>query len=187
MSGDGIRMVALVILLASAAITDITKHRIPNLLSLTGVVFGLGMQIYLFGGSGLWAGLLGLTVGLLTMLPLYIFASLGAGDVKLMAAVGTFLGPLEVFAAAVFSTLAGGLFAIVLMALRGDLWWTLRRYGEMLRHIVLAREALYIPPAAGETAGRRAAYAPAIAAGTIASLWYFSHFEPVLRHLGRGL
>jgi prepilin peptidase CpaA len=90
----------------------------------------------------------------------------------------------EVFVAALLSTLAGGLLAIAMMALRRDLGRSLRRYGDMIVHIILAREVLYIPPEPGETAGQRMVYAPAIAAGTAASLWWFSEFDPVLRHLG---
>src|SRR5260370_38785861 len=92
---------------------DIRSHRISNTLSLLGLMAGLGLQYLGNGLHGVTSGLLGAGVGLACFAPFYLLRSMGAGDVKLLAAVGAFLGPQGAFYAALFSLLAGGLRAIV--------------------------------------------------------------------------
>ena len=82
----------LAVLVTIAAGLDLAHHKIPNWLTYTGMVVGLA-----FGGlAGGWPGLgmaaLGLVAGFLPMLVMYMGGGLGAGDVKLMGAVGALLG-----------------------------------------------------------------------------------------------
>jgi prepilin peptidase CpaA len=110
-------------LLAAAVVTDVRSRRIPNQLVLVGLVAGLGLQASVTPGSGLFGqpfGALGLlpalggaALGLLMLLPIYALGAMGAGDVKLMAMVGAFLGPLDTVGAALSSVLAGGVLALV--------------------------------------------------------------------------
>ena len=99
-------------MLAIAVYGDVRSHRISNTLSLLGLVAGLGLQYLGNGLQGVASGLLGAGVGLACFTPFYMLRSMGAGDVKLLAAVGAFLGPQGAFYAALFSLLAGGLGAI---------------------------------------------------------------------------
>ncbi|MBW1991120.1 MAG: prepilin peptidase, partial [Deltaproteobacteria bacterium] len=73
---------------------DFCTRRIPNFLTLGGALAGLVFQAAAHGLSGLAQGFLGLALGLGLLLPFYWKAGLGAGDVKALAALGTWLGPL---------------------------------------------------------------------------------------------
>lgn len=99
------------VLLSLAAVLDIRQRRIPNLLSLGGMIMGLALWTLHAGASGLLSGIAGLLVGSALFLPFYIARGMGAGDVKLMGAVGAFLGPYHVLAAAITVALLGGVIA----------------------------------------------------------------------------
>jgi prepilin peptidase CpaA len=98
---------SLIIVLMFATCEDFLKNRIPNVL----VAFALGIAILIQTSARGWDGaifsLLGALVGLGALLPFYVLRGMGAGDVKLMAAVGSFLGP-EVAVLVVASTLIVG-------------------------------------------------------------------------------
>jgi prepilin peptidase CpaA len=108
---DIITLLALSALLTMAAYSDLRSHRIPNALSLCGVIGGIGLQCVAAGPQGLASGLLGAIVGLACFAPFYLLRAMGAGDVKLLAAAGAFLGPHGAFYAALLSLIAGGLSA----------------------------------------------------------------------------
>ncbi|MBZ9539055.1 A24 family peptidase [Modicisalibacter tunisiensis] len=98
----------LALLLVSAVMWDLRKRRIPNLLIMAGAVVGILLQGLLAGHDGALAAIEGLGIGLIVLLPGYLAGFTGAGDVKLMAAIGTFLGPYSVFLAALASIAVGG-------------------------------------------------------------------------------
>jgi prepilin peptidase CpaA len=150
--------------LAAAVVTDVRTRRIPNWL--TGAIAGAGFGLACGGGTvtPLQAAL-GLLAGLLLMMPGHVIGATGAGDVKLMAAVGSVVGPEMVLRAFLYSAVAGGVFAIAVAARRGRLGATLQDAGRLVTSPVGAREAIESPARAN-----RFAYGPAIAAGTLVSL-----------------
>jgi len=150
-------------LLGIAVASDLRRHRIPNFLVVLGLVLGLASQTYAGGVSGLGDGMLGLLIGFGVFLPLYALGGMAAGDVKLMAMVGSFLTPHFALWAAFFSLIAGGLCGLLLVLARGQVQQTLGRYWLMLR----ARA--YLAPAADEVAGKPFPYSIAILLGTLAS------------------
>jgi prepilin peptidase CpaA len=83
----------LLLIVIPAAIFDILSRRIPNWLSFAGVVFGVGLNVFLYQKAGLWASLEGIGLALAVYFVLYLLRGMGAGDVKLMAAVGATAGP----------------------------------------------------------------------------------------------
>ena len=104
----------LFILLAIAAVSDYRSYKIPNWLTVSGMVFGL---IYSVAAPfsihlGFFWAVGGLLLGFLIMLPLYALGVMGAGDVKLMAMVGAFLGVSDVWHAVIFSFIVGGIAAL---------------------------------------------------------------------------
>jgi prepilin peptidase CpaA len=111
-------------LLLAAVWSDVRTRRIPNRLVLLGVVAGLllntvlpqgyGYLSALPGALGFWKALAGLGLGLCILLPLYMLRAMGAGDVKLMAMVGAFLGPNAMVGTILLTFIAGG--ALSLMA-----------------------------------------------------------------------
>lgn len=155
----------LVMGLACAVIIDITTKRIPNLLIVAMLLSALALHFWINGWSGLTSSLLGLITGLFCFLPLYVFGAMGAGDVKLLGATGALLGPEMVVVVALISIVCGGFIALIYIAIGGGLPSLLRRYSQMASSL-FSNHFTYIPPAAGEMAGRRFPYALAIAAGT---------------------
>ncbi|MGM0769081.1 MAG: A24 family peptidase [Pseudomonadota bacterium] len=151
--------------LVIAVLSDLSTCRIPNKLTLTMVLASLVLHTWYGQWEGLIFALSGLVAGLLCFLPLHLFGAMGAGDVKLLAAVGSVVGPGTVFIAALMTLVAGGGLALLYITVRGGLPALLSRYGEMVV-LLTARQPRYIPPAAGEAAGLRFPYALAIACGT---------------------
>jgi prepilin peptidase CpaA len=90
-----------------SAWTDVRTHRIPNLLNLLCALSGLGYQMGAWGLSGLEDGLLGLLLGFGLMIGFYLFVGIGAGDVKALAALGTWLGPWNTFLLFILMGLSG--------------------------------------------------------------------------------
>ncbi|MFZ3183607.1 MAG: prepilin peptidase [Pseudomonas sp.] len=153
-------------LLAIAVVGDLRRHRIANLLILSGLALGLSTQVHASGIAGLGSGALGLLVGFGVFLPLYALGGMAAGDVKLMAMVGSFLSPQVALWAALFSLIAGALCGFLLILARGQLSMTLSRYWLMLR----ARG--YMAPAEDEVAGKPFPYSVAILLGTLGSGYF---------------
>jgi prepilin peptidase CpaA len=115
-------------------------------------------------------GLAGFFTGLFLFLPFYALQWMGAGDVKLMAAVGTFLGwPFSLLATGLTMG-AGAITAFYLLAVRGGLIDYLCRYGSMAKCLFFTGTFTYLPPKAGETATQLFPFALAIAFGTLATL-----------------
>src|SRR3954463_5543588 len=82
------------IILVEAAVIDGLKLRVPNWLTFHLVIGGLIYGAWVYGAQGLLWALAGTVVGLATLLPLYSIGGMGAGDVKLMAGVGAWMGPM---------------------------------------------------------------------------------------------
>lgn len=101
-------------LLVSAAVIDYHTYKIPNWLTVSGAVFGLAYSIAVpFSPQAGWLWSLGgLALGLALMLPLYMLKAMGAGDVKLMAMIGTFLGVSDTFYAVLATFIVGGIAAL---------------------------------------------------------------------------
>jgi prepilin peptidase CpaA len=92
---------------------DFRTRKIPNWLTVPGLILGIGMHILLAGWPGAKASLEGAGLALVLLLPFVSLRGLGAGDWKLMGAVGAFLGPLMFLFVLLGSILVSGLMAIV--------------------------------------------------------------------------
>lgn len=154
-----------------AASKDVRSCRIPNTLILAGAAVGFLLQGWAAGAGGVLAATYGLLVGLAILLPGYLMGFTGAGDAKLMAAIGTFLGPVGVLQAALISIFVGGIIAIgfalsALIHRQSISPWG--RYALMMRTLVITGRPLYIPPAEGEVMGKKFPFAVSIALGTTA-------------------
>ena len=79
--------------LVEAAVIDGLKLKVPNWLTFHLVVFGLAYSAWHGGRAGVGVSLQGAGLGLALMLPLYMIGGMGAGDVKLFAGVGAWMGP----------------------------------------------------------------------------------------------
>jgi prepilin peptidase CpaA len=150
--------------LATAVYTDLRTRRIPNWLTGAIAAGGFGLA---FGGGTVTTlqALLGLMVGLLLMLPGHVIGATGAGDVKLMAAIGAVVGPDLALRAFLYSAVAGGVFAIAVATRRGVLATTLQDTTRLVTEPAMARQAIE-----SSSRANRFAYGPAIAVGTLVSV-----------------
>ncbi|HEY8608154.1 MAG TPA: A24 family peptidase [Noviherbaspirillum sp.] len=169
----------LFVLLTAAVWEDSRRRRIPNHLVLAGIGVGLGCNALLPqgfgfasvlpGALGFWSALAGAGVGLALLAPLYLLRALGAGDVKLMAMVGAFLGPHMMVGVALATFVLGGILALAQALRRRSLPLLAANLHAMLMSCVfkLALRQLPVPVRMPRSAGRMP-YALAIAAGTLA-------------------
>ena len=121
---SAIRILVAVIVVAAAA-TDLRSRRIPNWLTLSGVCAGLLLNWAISGLHGIGTAVSGMALGFGCYFVLYCLRAMGAGDVKLMAAVGAVVGPGNWVAVFIASALAGGVLAVALMIWKGRVKETL--------------------------------------------------------------
>lgn len=124
--------IILVLVVSVAAVYDARFRRIPNWLTLTGLILGLGLNTFLFEWAGARTSLLGIGLALLIYFPLYLLRGMGAGDVKLMAAIGSIVGAGNWFGIFVITALLGGVVAVILLLSRGRLRNSLLNVGFLI-------------------------------------------------------
>jgi prepilin peptidase CpaA len=156
----------LLLLVSIAAVNDVATRRIPNWLLLAGLACAFTLRLLSpHPGTTLLAALGGMALGLALFLPFYLLRGMAAGDVKMVAVVGAFTGPGDVFQIAVLSWCAGGVMALLLLLLGGRLRLALGNLGAMLRGATAPGA-----DATGtfrQTSAGSMPYGVAIAAGTI--------------------
>jgi prepilin peptidase CpaA len=121
------------ILALLAGWTDFRTRKIPNWLTVPAVVSGITLRAVLGGWTGAKSSLAGLALALGLLLPLVLLRALGAGDWKLMGAVGAFLGPKLFLLVLLGSIFVSGLMAIVEMARTRRVRETFRNLGVLMK------------------------------------------------------
>lgn len=121
-----------VILALAAGWTDWRTRRIPNWLTVPAFLLGVAINAY----AGRWqdakAALLGAGLGLALLLPFVLLRALGAGDWKLVGALGAWLGPSRLVAVLILAIFAAGILAVVTVIWKKRARRTLRNIGHML-------------------------------------------------------
>jgi prepilin peptidase CpaA len=115
-----------------AGVLDWRYRRIPNWLTVSGLVAGIGVNTALFGWAGMKAALLGAALGLGLLLPFVLLRSLGAGDWKLAGALGACLGPRQLVTVLMGTVLVAGVMALVVVIWKRRLIQTLHNIVRML-------------------------------------------------------
>jgi prepilin peptidase CpaA len=179
----GFAIVLLCTLLLIASWYDIKSNRIPNWLVLAGSVLALAMHSVMPagfglvgeapGGIGFLASLKGLGLGFALFMPFYMLRLMGAGDVKLMATVGAFLGIPDILWAMLATFLAGGVLTVVIGLARGVLKQTIHNIVFMMNISAIKAQTGSLPSfdEAPKTAAKLP-YGVAIALGTMSYLAY---------------
>lgn len=154
-----------------ACVTDLRHRRIPNVLT-----FGAAAAALLFHGvtsgfAGLQVAAGGWLLGTALFLPFFLLRGMGGGDVKLLAALGAWLGAASVFWLAVYASIAGGVLAIVVSLGRGYLGTALRNVGALLTYwwYVGPRPLASLTLEHGDAP--RLAFAVPMFVGTMVTLW----------------
>lgn len=155
----------------SACVFDLRNRRIPNGLTLAAACLAIGFHLAIGGGTGALRSVAGFAVGFGLFLPLFVLGGMGAGDLKLIAAIGAWLGPAGAAWAVLYSAVAGGVMAVGVAVATGRLRTALTNVWVLLCFWRLAG----IGPVDGMTLstsrGPRLPYALPIAAGLCLTLW----------------
>src|SRR6266478_2850895 len=114
-----VTQVVLVLIVLTAGIYDLRYRRIPNWLVLVGLVLGFAVNTLWLGLSGLGVSAKGMGLALLIYFPLYLLRAMGAGDAKLMAAVGSIVGWQNWIMLFIVTAILGGVSAIVVLLFAG--------------------------------------------------------------------
>ena len=161
-TADAYVVAALVGGTGSAAVIDIKRRRIPNVVSLGLTAAGLALAASGASGVSLRASLVGFAVAFVLMLPGHVLGATGAGDVKLFAAAGAVLGIGRVFEAFLCVAIAGGILALVVAVQRGRLARTLEHTARLCGTPLETRRTIESP-----AEHNRFPYGPAIAIGSV--------------------
>lgn len=165
-----VTVVALLVAFA-ACVTDVRHRRIPNVLTFGAALAAVAFHVAVDGFGGLSTSAGGWLVGVLLFLPFFALGGMGAGDVKLLAALGAWLGPGDAFWVAVYGSLAGGVMALAVALGRGYLLTALRNVRSLVTYWFLVGPR----PMPGMTLERsdapRLAYAVPIFTGAVVVVW----------------
>lgn len=165
-----------IILVVGAAFTDFRWHKIPNILTFPGMGVGIVGHGVTQGWDGLGFSLAGLGLGLVLLLGFYAMGGMAAGDVKLMAAVGAFVGPLNVFLVVLMTTILGGLYSIGMMIQGLGFRGMLGHVGMMFKTLFLTGKVRLAFAGIGESEVKLR-YGLVIALGTLTfQFWYWIGF-----------
>ena len=137
----GIQVLAIAVVLA-AALYDVRSRRIPNWISITGILLGIGLNTFLYRGiPGLLLSIQGLALGFGAYFALYLLHAMGAGDVKLMGAVGALVGWRDWLAIFFLTAILGGLLAGIVVVMRKRVQKTAVNVGYILGEMRYGRAA----------------------------------------------
>jgi prepilin peptidase CpaA len=160
------------IIAGTGAIIDIRTRRIPNALTFGAAAVSFLFSFWTGGWHAFGLSLAGWAIGVGLFLPIYVLGGMGAGDVKLLGAVGAWLGPFGAIRSGLFSVLAGGLLALVVSIRHRYLGTAFRNLWDLL----LFWRVAGVRPLPGlsiqESRGPKLAYGVAIAAGTAVAVFF---------------
>jgi prepilin peptidase CpaA len=163
-------IVAVAVSLA-ACVTDVRSARIPNALTFTAAGAAIVFHLLVGGWRAGGASVAGWFVDVLLFAPFFLVGGLGAGDLKLLGAIGAWLGPWPAVYVALYTALAGGVMAIALALAHGYARTAFRNLGY-----ILASWRVGIRTVPGMTLddapGPKLAYALPVAVGTSLTLWF---------------
>ena len=164
------QMLAVVVAFA-AAITDVRSHRIPNALTFGAALIAVLVHGYADGWSGVGYGLAGWLLGAVVFFPFFALGGMGAGDVKLLAAIGAWLGPGAIIWVALYGSIAGAVMALAVGAWTGYLGKAFTNLWCLFMHWRIHGPQPMPELTVASTRGPRLAYAVPILAGLMVTLW----------------
>jgi prepilin peptidase CpaA len=154
-----------------AALNDLKYQKIPNLLNFSLAIIAIVFHTIFSGFDGLLFSVTGLLLGIALFIPPYAFGGMGAGDAKLMGAVGAVVGMKGVFISAVLTAIYGGIYALLLLMIFPKYGLALfSKAWAVLKTFILTRQ--YVPMSSPNPVKKkpRLCYGIAIALGTVTYL-----------------
>jgi prepilin peptidase CpaA len=163
--------IAVVVVAVVAASWDITTRRIPNALTFGVALAAFLVHAYVGGWSGAGMAVAGWVAGVALFFPVFALGGMGAGDVKLLGAIGACLGPVAAVWVALYSGIAGGVLGLLVAGFSGYL---LQMFSNVWSLLMFWR-VMGLRPAPELTLsthqGPRLAYAVPVLAGLMVTLW----------------
>jgi len=162
---------AALIIGAAACITDLHSRRIPNWLTFGATAAAFAFHFADGGQAAAQQAAAGWVTGLFLFMPLFVLGGMGAGDVKLLAALGAWLGPSDAFWMAIYASMAGGVLAVIVALRHNYLGTAVKNLGALGRFWCL----FGIRPLSSLTldrgTGPRLAYAVPVFLGMVMAIW----------------
>lgn len=115
-----------------AVISDIRTRKIKNRIVLAFILVGLLANLFENGWTGILDSLWGITFPVMVLFPLFLLKMLGAGDIKCFSAIGAIMGAEFVTYSMIYSFIAGGVIALIIMALNKN---ALQRFGYLISYL----------------------------------------------------
>jgi prepilin peptidase CpaA len=150
---------------------DLRTRRIPQMLTLGGALAGFAFHVWNGGSTAGVASATGWAVGIAIFFVPFALGGLGAGDVKLLGAIGAWLGPMNALWVGLYAGVAGGILAIFVALTKGYLFQAVGNVGVMLAYWRLNGVKPLPEITLEHSQGPRLAYAVPILAGTMVTLW----------------
>jgi len=163
--------IAVIVVVMAAAVGDLRSRRIPNALTLGAAAVAIAVHGLLNGWSGVFLAASGWAVGLVLFFPLFALGGMAAGDVKLLGAIGAWLGPTGAVWTGLYGAIAGGIMALAVALARGYARTAVRNVWAILR----LWSVIGVQPVEGLTLADKTSvtlpYALPLAAGALVTLW----------------
>jgi prepilin peptidase CpaA len=128
-------------------LTDTFYTKIPNYATLALLITALLYHYHIGGLPGLWLSMQGLLLGLALLIVPYLLGGMGAGDVKALAALGSLLGPADIFQMFLITALVGGMFAVLHYVLGRNLKEKCSAWLTAVKLFLLSRNPRFLKPA----------------------------------------
>lgn len=154
-----------------ACVTDLRTRRIPNVLTFGAALAGVAYQVASGGVDGLGNAALGWLAGALVFIVPFALGGLGGGDVKLLAALGAWLGPADILWLSLYAGVAGGVMALAVSAIHGYLGTAIQNVKLLLCHWRVAGLKTLPEITLESSRGPKLAYAFPILTGMVATIW----------------
>lgn len=171
LSIDIFLIIFLSIILIAAAVNDLRFQKIPNLLTYPAMAIAVGCHVVMNGPDGLLFSAGGLALGIAVFILPYLMGGMGAGDAKLMGAVGAIIGARGVFIAFLFTAIIGGVYALILVLIKRQHFKDFfTRHVTTLKTFIFTQQFIPIPDDQNEKKPKLC-YGIAIALGTLFSVF----------------
>src|SRR6478672_9554450 len=165
---QGIALAAAVV----AAVWDLSTRRIPNFLTFGAAAAAIIVRTTLEGWGGAGSSIAGWAVGVVLFFPIFALGGMGAGDVKLLGAIGAWVGPLGAVWVALFSSIAGGVMALLVSAFTGYFRQAFVNVWVLLMDWRTSGPRPVANMTLATNRGPRLAYAVPVLAGLMLALWW---------------
>ena len=163
--------VVVLALALTGCVTDLRSRRIPNVLTFGGAIAAVIFHTMVGGGSGLLVASGGWVIGAALFFAPFALGGMGGGDLKLVAALGAWVGPQQAVWIALYTGVAGGVMALIVASMRGYLRQAFSNLWLLLAHWRIAGISRLHEVSLEGGNGPRLAYALPIFVGTLVMIW----------------